>query len=92
LLRRASTFFRMGVAHLLLLGVVKDWWQTWSTVPKKDSEAAGWQFYLPREVQHEITSRSGNILLTELFKKAYLDVARCVPRPSVLVADGLVMC
>jgi hypothetical protein len=70
----------MGVAHVLLLGIVKDWWQTWSSVPKKDSEGAGRQFYLPREVQAEITNRSSNILLTKLFKKAYLDVVRYVHR------------
>jgi hypothetical protein len=46
------------------------------------------QFYLPREVQVEITNRSGNILLTELFKTAYLDVSRYVPRASVFIPDG----
>ena len=63
--RRYTTFYPLPVAHLLLLGIVKDFWKYW--LRKKDSEGkAGDNTYrIPDQVKHKLERRAKAVQLTK---------------------------
>jgi hypothetical protein len=73
--RRHQHFFHIPVAHVILYGIVKDFWKLWLRA-KKDVLSCGDDFILPNNVRAEITKRAPFVLLTELFKKPYTDILK----------------
>lgn len=73
--------FRFGVAHIILLGLLKDFWAQWlpSTKAKAKPRPAGpvSHFMLPLDVRKAISERRQFVMLTELFKKPYSDLIKC---------------
>lgn len=76
-------FFRFGVAHILLLGLLSDFWSQW--LPPKSArgkkkrqrpEGPGSYYVLPKHICKAISERAGNIMLTELFGKPYRDLIK----------------
>jgi hypothetical protein len=72
---RYQHFFHIPVAHLILYGIYKDFWNLWLR-PKKNVLAQGNGFILPSHVRAEISKRAPAVLLTELFKKPYTDILK----------------
>ena len=70
----------MGTAHVLLLGLLVDFWAQWLPAPKSkkhkrlDTPAA--KYKLPNHIRKAISDKTGHIMLTELFKKPYRDITR----------------
>ena len=73
--RRHQHFFHIPVAHVILYGIFKDFWNLWLR-PKKDVLAYGNEYIMPTHVRAEISKRAPAILLTELFKKPYTDILK----------------
>lgn len=73
--------FRFGVAHIILLGLLKDFWSQWlpSVKAKAKPRPPGptSQFVLPKAVRKAIANRGASVMLTELFKKPYSDITKC---------------
>ena len=73
--------FRFGVAHIILLGLLKDFWAQWlpstkaKSKPRPDGPAA--KFVLPPHVRKALSARRQYVMLTELFKKPYSDIVKC---------------
>lgn len=72
--------FRFGVAHIILLGLLKDFWAQWLPSGKGKPRPAGpaSKFVLPPHVRKAISDRRKYVMLTELFKKPYSDIVKCV--------------
>lgn len=68
-----SHFFRLGIAHLFLLGLVKDFWRLWLRPIGK----AGDFPVLPAEIRAQISRNGDNVQTTELFGKPYTDLLKC---------------
>ena len=68
-------FFRHGIAHLFLLGVLYDFWKLWLHPVSKATECAG--FVLATHIRQAITARGRHIVLTTLFGKPYTDLIKC---------------
>lgn len=76
-------FFRLGTAHIFLLGILADFWAQWLPSAEKkrkanqhpDSPFA--KYVLPPAVRKHISSMAAYIKLTELFGKPYRDITKC---------------
>ena len=67
-------FFRYGIAHVFLLGLLKDFWNVWLHQVTKAEKRQG--FVLPGYIRRAITERGPHIQTTELFGKPYTDLIR----------------
>jgi hypothetical protein len=72
---RFQHFFHLPVAHILLYGIIKDFWSTWLRKPCT-KVAQGQQYILPSQVRKKMVERDVIIKLTDLFKKGYDDVVK----------------
>ena len=72
------TFFHLGVAHILLLGLLVDFWAQWlPAASAKRTTGPAAQYVLPAHVRKAISERASDIMLTELFGKPYTDITKC---------------
>ena len=71
--------FRLGTAHILLHGLVKDFWALWlqPKPKKKKGEALVEVTRLPDYIQKAISAQADSVLLTEFFGKPYTDIIMC---------------
>jgi len=69
-----SHFFRLGIAHLFLLGLIKDFWRLWLRPIGKAGEFP----VLPAEIRAQLQRNGDAIQTTELFGKPYTDILKCV--------------
>jgi len=65
-------FFRLGIAHVFLLGLLKDFWRHWLRPVRRDSS----EYILPTSVRNQMTAKGDSIQMTELFGKPYTDIIR----------------
>lgn len=76
------TFFRLGVAHIFLLGLLIDFWSQWLPTAasrkkaRQQPDSAFARFVLPPAVRKHISKMASYIKLTELFKKPYQDITK----------------
>lgn len=86
---RYEHFFHFAIAHLLLYGLVKDFWNIWLRAPeghnesskrkgkrkgKRRSRLAGNIFNLPRGIKKAIVQRTGQVFRTAQLKKRSADL------------------
>lgn len=71
-------FFRLGTAHILLLGLLKDFWTQWIPGKKERAEGPLRKYTLSRRICRQITARAPKIMQTGQFKKVYTDIIKCV--------------
>lgn len=67
----------MGIAHVFLLGLLKDFWRLWLRKPS----AAADGFIIPQVVRSQMAANGEGIQTTELYSKPYTDIIRYVPFP-----------
>ena len=79
-------FFRFGTAHILLLGLLADFWAQWLPAKpgrgkkkKQRPEGPGSFYMLPKHICKAISDKAGLIMLTELFGKPYRDIVKYAP-------------
>lgn len=63
-------FFRYGIAHIFLLGILKDFWRMWLR------QVSSGGHVLPTYIRQHISKKGSEILVTELFGKPYTDLIR----------------
>ena len=89
-------FFRYGVAHVFLLGLLMDFWNQWlpsSKRRKKERPAGPRRLYqLPKEVVAQIAARASHIMHTYLFKKVYTDITKYGSASVHVVSSGTGYC
>ena len=70
------------MAHVILLGLLKDFWAQWLPRPKKDDEAkvrrtaAQSKYMLPPYIVRELSRRAGNFPSVKSISKHYRDIVR----------------
>lgn len=69
-----NTFFRYGIAHVFLLGILKDFWNLWLRKVSQADQCEG--CVLPTHIRDHITAKGKEILTTELFGKPYTDLIK----------------
>lgn len=69
-------FFRLGTAHILLLGLVKDFWEQFLPRPQelKTREGIAAQMVLPKEIRTAIEQKASQMQATSAITKPYMDV------------------
>lgn len=88
-------FFRLGTAHIILLGLLSDFWAQWLPSAAHNRKAAthpesAFAYYvLPSKVRKHIEAMAGYIKLTELFAKPYRDINKCAPSYSSCTVAGI---
>ena len=73
-------FFRLGTAHILLLGLLKDFWAQFVPKPAdlKLRTGAAAKMVLPRHIRKAISRRARMVQATSAFTKPYEDIIRFV--------------
>lgn len=72
--------FWYGIAHILLLGLLADFYAHWipSRSRKKRNDRPQSPYVLPKQVCKEISRRAALLQLTDFFKKPYRDIIKYV--------------
>ena len=65
-------FVRLGIAHVFLLGLLKDFWRYWL----RPVGSAGNEYVLPTVVRTQMSTKGASIQMTELFGKPYTDIIK----------------
>lgn len=72
-------FFRLGIAHILLLGLVKDFWDQFLPRPqdvRMRGEIAA-HMVLPKEIRKAIEQKAPLMQATSAITKPYVDIVGC---------------
>ena len=72
-------FFRLGIAHILLLGLLKDFWAQFVPQPAdlKNRFGPSACMVLPRHIQKAMSRKAPYMQSTSAFTKPYEDIIRC---------------
>lgn len=73
-------FYRLGIAHIILLGLLPDFWKQWlpGTKDKVVKSADGVIYQLPGYIRTELSRRSRDFPSIKSISKQYKDIVKCV--------------
>lgn len=72
------TFLRFGVAHIFLLGILRDFWKQWLPGPGAKRTGAAARYVLPVAIRRKITYRGVQVGVRKiaLMKNTYRDIVQ----------------
>lgn len=85
---RYEHFFHFAIAHLLLYGLVKDFWKIWTRSPDRHERGPGKKqprksalhgnpFLLPPKIRKQIVEKTTQVQWTKQMKKRSADILGC---------------